>query len=277
MHSGSLRSSVVCLLVVAGLASCTGDGEDPPPTPPSSESASTAAATSTTPTTPADGPSVAPSTPSPTPSPTPAIPSSGTGTALLALPDGNTSEAVVGGDCMVSGPALPEELTGDARQDDVEVLIGVDNFVGPLGQPDTDRPLVVIVDGEVDDATVQIEGGPVGAWAWWEGSVGTLELADPTPVDGVTHVRARLTAAMERAQVGRFGGPAPRPPTPSPGPGRSSATPGPATSPTAAGLDGGVVTVAAVPVATAAVDSAQLVQDATTMDLTLELVCTAVP
>ncbi|MBY5163560.1 hypothetical protein [Salsipaludibacter albus] len=251
------------------LAGCPGGSESPAPTSPVQDasagpSSSDPSVTSSDATEPA-------ATPTPTPSPTPVSAPSGSGAVVVVAAD-DTTEAPVGGDCMVSGPALPDDPVGDVLLDDVEVLIGVDTFVGPVGESVTDRPLVVVVDGEADDATVRMTGGPVVDWDTWQGPIGSLELADPVAVDGVTTVQARLTARLARGEqvYRRERAPQPAPTEPAP------ATPAPTDTPTAAasGVTSGVADVRQVALVQPAPSPSAAPVEA--LDLALDVVCTVV-
>ncbi len=272
MHPRSRVPSVVpWLLATVLLAGCTNGAQEPAPTTP--------APGPTSPSVVATSPSVAPVSPSPSaapapPSPTPAATPSGTGSVHVAAADGSATDLPVGGDCMLSGPTLPEGLAGDALVDDVEVLIGVDSYVGPLGQPVDAELFVLEVDGEADDATVAIWGGPVDAWRWWAGSLGTLELSDPVDVAGTTRVSALLTARLERIPADRLAVPAPRPsPSPAPtSPPATAATPSP--GPVAA-ADLGPVASPVVFAQPASPSSSP--EPVLALDLTLDVECTVVP
>lgn len=289
MHPQSPARALVCAVALVVVASCTGGSEDPPTSGPTPLRADVSA-TSPGPGSSEPAPSAsATSGPAPSPSPTAVVAPSGTGTAVVDGAEAPMSVAVEG-DCMVSGPALPADLLGDVRVDDVEVLLGVDNYLGASGTPDGERPLAVVVDGEADDATVELSGGPVRGWQWWQGPVGTLELSDPVTVDGVGRVTARLTASLERAPRTRLGRRAPQP-SPAPAP----STPGPSTP--APSAPGQAATGPASPTPTAATDGivralpvglsgptgpsrtavAVAQQGVQALDLSLDLVCTAVP
>lgn len=262
----SLPRLLPWLAAAVVLAGCPGGTESPAPTSPVQDASADPSRSSDPSVSSATTPPAA--TPTPTPSPTPAALPSGTGAVVVVAAD-DTTEAPVGGDCMVSGPALPDDPVGDVLLDDVEVLIGVDTFVGPVGESVTDRPLVVVVDGEADDATVRMSGGPVVDWDTWQGPIESMELADPVAVDGVTTVSARLTARLERGEqvYRRERAPQPAPTEPAPASPATTDTPTAAAPAVAHVLP--VVLVQPAPSPSAAPVEA--------IDLALDVVCTVVP